>query len=119
MTGKWSLNPYLKLFIELPNKATVSSNDETYNVEVGFGPRYVFDGYPLTLDMHTFVTFPGDGFYSQNSTVGLFSTGLKVTAPLTSIPKRWTTLRAPRWRAIVFPRHECSQPTAWSASLAA
>ena len=87
--GKFSLNPYFKFFVELDNKATVSSTDESYNVEVGFVPRYVFDGYPLSLDMHTFVTFPGDGFYSEDSTVGLFSTGLKVTAPLTSIPKRY------------------------------
>jgi hypothetical protein len=87
--GKFSLNPYFKFFIELDNKATVSSTDESYYVEVGFGPRYVFEGYPLTIDMHTFVTFPGNGFYSENSTVGLFSTGLKVTAPLTSIPKRY------------------------------
>lgn len=89
MPGKWSLNPYVTLFIELHNKATVSSTDESYNIQLGFGPKYVFDGYPLTIEVPTFVTFPGDDFYSESSTLGLFSTGLKVTAPLTSVPERY------------------------------
>lgn len=89
MPGKLSLNPYLKLFIELHNKATVSSTDESYNIQLGFGPMYMFDGYPLMIELPTFVTFPGHDFYSESSTLGLFSTGLKVTAPLTSIPERY------------------------------
>jgi hypothetical protein len=89
--GTLSLNPYVRLFIELHNKGTVSSTDESYNMEFGFVPKYVFDGYPLTIEMPTFVTFPGDDFYSESSTIGLFQTGLKVTAPLTSIPERYGT----------------------------
>jgi hypothetical protein len=89
MTGKWSLNPYVRLFIELHNKATVSSTDESYYIELGIGPKYVFDGYPLTLELPTYVTFPGHDFYSESSTLGLVGTGLKVTAPLTSIPERY------------------------------
>jgi hypothetical protein len=41
--------------------------------------------------MWTFLTFPWHGFYSESSTLGLFSTRLKVTALLTSIPKRYGT----------------------------
>ena len=33
--------------------------------------------------------FPDDHFYSQNATVGVFGTGVKVTAPLTFIRERY------------------------------
>jgi hypothetical protein len=89
--GKMSLNPYVKIFMELHNKATGLSTDERYNIEAGMIPRYVLDGYPLTIDLPTFLTFPGDGFYTQDSTPGLFSIGLKVTAPLTPVPTRYDT----------------------------
>jgi hypothetical protein len=39
--------------------------------------------------MWTFLTFPWHGSYSESSTLGLFSTGLKATAPVTSIPERY------------------------------
>ena len=62
MTGKWSLNLYVCLILELHNNATVSSADESCYVELGFGPKYVFDGYSLTHELPTYVTFPGHGF---------------------------------------------------------
>ena len=86
--GKLSLNPYMKIFIELVNKATTAT-EESFNIELGFVPKYVFDGYPLSIELPTFVTFPGDDFYSEDSVPGLVSTGLKVTAPLTFIPERY------------------------------
>lgn len=87
-SGKFSLNPYMKIFIELVNKATAAT-EESFNFELGFIPKYVLDGYPLTIELPTFVTLPGKDFYSENSLPGLVSTGLKVTAPLTFVPERY------------------------------
>lgn len=87
--GKGSLNPYAKLFLELEDKATVSSTDSSFNFEVGFVPKYTFDFYPVSLEIPTFITFPGNGFYSENGVPGLISTGLKATVPLTFVPKEY------------------------------
>ncbi len=87
--GKASINPYAKLFVELSNKATVSSTDSSYNFELGLTPSYVFNGYPLSIALPSFITLPGPGFYSEDGIPGVISTGVKVTAPLTFIPKRY------------------------------
>lgn len=89
-SGKFSLNPYMKIFIELVNKATAAT-EESFNFELGFIPKYVLDSYPLSIELPTFVTFPGSDFYSESSVPGLVSTGLKVTAPLTFVPERYGT----------------------------
>jgi hypothetical protein len=90
--AKMSLNPYVRILIELHNKVTVLSTDESFNVEVGMVPKYVLyvsGSYPLTIELPTFLTFPGNDFYTENSVPGVFGTGLRVTAPLTSVPKRY------------------------------
>ncbi len=87
--GKASLNPYVKLFVELENKATVSSTDSSFNFELGFIPKYVFNGYPAALEFPSFITLPGTEFYSEPGVPGLITTGAKVTVPLTFIPRRY------------------------------
>lgn len=87
--GKFTINPYAKLFIELNQKATVSTTHSSYNFECGFVPKYVFNFYPVSLEAPTFITFPGNGFYSQNGDPGLITTGGKLTVPLTFIPKKY------------------------------
>jgi len=88
--GELSINPYINFFIELKNKAAAPVTvDESFYFELGFIPKYVFAGYPLTLELPTYFIFPGDHFYSTNSTLGVFSTGVKVTAPLTFIDERY------------------------------
>ena len=90
LPGTLSINPYINFFIELKNKAAAPITvDESFYFEFGFTPKYVFAGYPLVLELPTYFIFPGDHFYSANSTLGVFSTGLKVTAPLTFIPERY------------------------------
>jgi hypothetical protein len=90
MPGELSINPYINFFIELRNKAAAPLTvDESFYFELGFTPKYVFAGYPLTLEMPTYFIFPGDHFYSTNSALGVFSTGVKVTAPLTFIDERY------------------------------
>lgn len=90
MPGELSINPYIFFFIELKNKAAAPITvDESFYFELGFVPKYVFAGYPLTIELPTYFLFPGPHFYSTNSTLGVFSTGAKVTAPLTFIDERY------------------------------
>ncbi|HEY5706279.1 MAG TPA: hypothetical protein VIS96_11960 [Terrimicrobiaceae bacterium] len=87
--GKLSINPYAKLFIELENKATVSATSSSFNFELGLIPKYVLNGYPLAIELPSFITLPGAQFYSEPGVPGLITTGVKVTAPLTFIPKKY------------------------------
>ncbi len=93
----FSLNPYVELFVETSEKATVVLDQATskrgYYFQVGADPTYAFANIPLTLELPTYVNFPSHDFY-QNfagqgsvSTIGLVSTELKGTVPLTFIPK--------------------------------
>ena len=89
-SGELSINPYINFFIELTNKtAAAATIDESFYFELGMVPKYVFAGYPLTIELPTYLTFPGDNYYSQNSTLGVFGTGVRVTAPLTFINWRY------------------------------
>jgi hypothetical protein len=89
-SGELSINPYINFFIELVNKtAAPPAVDESFYFELGMVPKYVFAGYPLTIELPTYLTFPGDNYYSQNSTLGVFGTGVRVTAPLTFINWRY------------------------------
>ncbi len=89
-SGELSLNPYINFFIELHNKSAAAATiEESFYVELGMTPKYVFAGYPLSIELPTYITFPGSDFYSQDSTVGVFGTGVKVTAPLTFIRERY------------------------------
>ena len=89
-SGELSINPYINFFIELTNKtAAAPTIDESFYFELGMVPKYVFAGYPLTIELPTYLTFPGDDYYSQNSTLGVFGTGVRVTAPLTFINWRY------------------------------
>jgi hypothetical protein len=103
--GDLSLNPYFNTFVELVNKtADANLNDgEGHYFELGMVPRYVFAGYPLSIELPTYVTFPSSHYYDTmqpdgtpiaHSTVGVFGTGVRVTAPLTFINWRYG-----RWSA--------------------
>jgi hypothetical protein len=94
LPGELSINPYFNIFVEIKNKtASVNPDDnESHYFEIGAIPKYVFPGYPLTIELPTYLTFPGPHYYNSllpNSTVGIFGTGVKVTAPLTFIRPRY------------------------------
>ena len=94
LPGDLSINPYFNIFVELRNKTADANpnDDEGHYFELGAVPKYVFDGYPLTIELPTYVTFPGPHYYNSlrdNSTVGIFGTGVRVTAPLTFIRQRY------------------------------
>jgi hypothetical protein len=92
--GDLSINPYANVFIELTNKTanTNPNDDESHYFEFGMVPRYVFAGYPLTIELPTYITLPGTKYYDTRapfSTVGVVGTGVRVTAPLTFINWRY------------------------------
>ncbi|MGE3536909.1 MAG: hypothetical protein AB7N91_05645 [Candidatus Tectimicrobiota bacterium] len=90
LPGELTINPYINFLVELHNKtAAAATIDESFYFELGFTPKYVFAGYPLSIELPTYFLFPGDHFYSTNSTLGVFGTGVKVTAPLTFIRERY------------------------------
>ena len=86
--GELSINPYINFFVELHNKS-VAATEESFYFEFGFTPKYVFAGYPLSIELPTYFLFPGNNYYSTNSTLGVFGTGVKVTAPLTFVRERY------------------------------
>lgn len=86
--GELSINPYINFFVELHNKS-VAATDESFYFELGFTPKYVFAKYPLSIELPTYFIFPAEKFYGESSVLGLFGTGVKVTAPLTFIPERY------------------------------
>src|SRR5262249_25241620 len=85
--GDVSINPYFNIFVELENK-TANANpnaNEGHYFELGMVPKYVFAGYPLTIELPTYITFPSSGYYNttqingapiDHSTVGVFGTGV-------------------------------------------
>ena len=98
--GDLSLNPYFNTFVELENKTANAnlSDGEGHYFELGLVPRYVFAGYPLSIELPTYVTFPSSHYYDttqpngmpiDHSTVGVFGTGMRVTAPLSFINWRY------------------------------
>ena len=72
MRRELSINPYVNVFVELMNK-TANANpndDESFYFELGMVPKYVFAGYPLSIELPTYITFPGSNYY--NTTQPLF-----------------------------------------------
>ena len=73
--GDLSINPYVNVFIELTNK-TANANpndDESHYFELGMVPKYVFAGYPLTIELPTYITLPGSNYYDTSG--ALFHSG--------------------------------------------
>jgi hypothetical protein len=85
-----SLHPYVKLFYAMDGDSTVvtGKRGDTYDVEIGASPTWDLQPYsiPVTLSMPTWVTVGPKGYWGGDQNAGVFSTGLKVTYPLTAIP---------------------------------
>ena len=64
--GNLTINPYVNVFIELTNKTSnANPNDgESFYVELGMVPRYVCAGYPLRIELPTYLTLPGSDYYN-------------------------------------------------------
>lgn len=101
--GNFSINPYVKYFLEVEDKSTVvfdfATSQESFYFALGMTPTYKFQSIPLTVELPTYFTLVGNQFYQRfdgtpgGSGAGVFSTYLKFSTPLTFVPKRfgsWT-----------------------------
>lgn len=101
--GSFSLNPFVDYFYEISDKATVVFNSATSNeswyFQLGAAPTYKFTTIPLTVELPTYVSLVDSDFYQRfdgsagGSGVGVFSSYLKFSTPLSFMPKgygAWT-----------------------------
>lgn len=82
------INPYVKLFWAVSGDSTVvlGKKGGTFDVEIGAVPT-VKTG-PVTISMPTWITVGPQSYWSRfpattDGNLGVFSTGLKITAPVT------------------------------------
>lgn len=93
--GKFALNPYVAFWQELDEKATVvfdrSTSESTYYFTIGIKPSFKVKN--VTFEFPTFINLVDDDFYQQfdgspgGSGLAVFCTGMKVSVPLTFVPK--------------------------------
>ena len=93
--GKFALNPYVAFWQELDEKATVvfdtATSESTYYFTIGIKPSFKIKS--LTFEFPTFINLVDDQFYQQfdgspgGSGLAVFCTGVKVSVPLTFVPK--------------------------------
>ena len=101
--GNFSLNPYVEYWMEVSDKATVMFNqatsDEGWYFSIGINPTYKFKSIPFTVSLPTFINLCSDDFYQKfdgsngGSGLAVFSTQLKVSTPMSFMPKgygNWT-----------------------------
>jgi hypothetical protein len=102
LLGAFALHPYADLFWNFAGQsspvvaqATLGQNDKTFYVELGIAPSYTFKAitdYPITLTMPSYVSVGDSSFWGQDpgngdrSNLGVASTGLKASMPLSFIP---------------------------------
>lgn len=85
---KYAVNPYAKLFWAVSSKSSTvvtGKAGDTFDVEIGAVPTYSGKGF--TLSAPTWITVgPKDywGFTAKPDNVGVFSTGLKLSTPVTT-----------------------------------
>ena len=105
LPGGFSINPYAEYFDELTNKATFnlvpSMAKKGYYFVLGMDPTYTVKTpwVPVTFETPTYFSLVSDHFYQRadgspgGSGVGVFSTEIKASIPLTFIPAaygHWT-----------------------------
>ena len=97
--GAFSVNPYVELFDELSNKATViydqNTSSEGYYFVLGIDPTYKFDPFPLVVELPSFVNIVSPNFYQRSNGAdggagpALITTGIKFSTPLKFMPKSY------------------------------
>jgi hypothetical protein len=89
-----SIQPYIKLFFAAAGSSTVVTGrkGKTFDVEIGAVPKLDLHPYgvPLILTAPTWFTVGPKSYWGDDGgNLGVFSTGLKATYPLTFIPASW------------------------------
>jgi len=93
--GPFALHPYVAYWQELDEKATVvfntATSKSTYYFTIGINPT--FKAGPVKVELPTFINLVDDEFYQQfdgspgGSGLAVFCTGVKLSVPLTFVPK--------------------------------
>ena len=86
----FSIQPHINLFYATAGDSTVVTGKAggTFDVDIGATPTLDLRsyGWPLILSAPTYVTVGPSEFWGGDSNFGLFSTGLKATYPIDSVP---------------------------------
>ena len=86
----FSIQPHVNLFYATAGDSTVVTGKPggTFSLDIGATPTRDLRsyGWPLILSAPTYATVGSSEFWGGTSSFGLFSTGLKATYPLESLP---------------------------------
>ncbi|MGN6368740.1 MAG: hypothetical protein ACTHN5_10795 [Phycisphaerae bacterium] len=113
----FAVHPYVDFFWNFAgdsspvvSQALLGKNDHTFYVEVGGAPSYTLkaiDSLPITFTMPTYISFGDSSFWGETpgpngsrSNLGVFSTGLKASVPLSFIPQdfgNWNAFVGVTW----------------------
>ena len=90
----FGFRPYVRLFYNISGGSTtgLGRNGSTGDAELGFVPTYTWQAlpnYPVTISMPTYVTVGPENFWGGTNNVGVFTTSLAVSVPLSFIPSRF------------------------------
>lgn len=90
----FGFHPYTRLFYNISGGSTTAlgRNGDTYDVELGLVPTYVWKAitdYPITLSLPTYITVGPKDFWGGDSNVGILTTALAGTVPLHFIPEKF------------------------------
>ena len=94
MMKDFAIHPYTKLFYNVSGASTTvfGRNGNTFDVELGFIPTYIWKpvpNYPITFTLPTYVTVGPKHFWGGSSNVGIFTTSLAASFPISCIPSRY------------------------------
>ena len=89
----FGLHPYTRLFYNVSGSSTtlLGRNGNTYDVELGLVPTYVWKPLPnylVTFTLPTYVTVGPKNFWGGNQHVGVLTTSLGASIPMAFIPSR-------------------------------
>jgi hypothetical protein len=90
----FGIHPYTRLFYNMSGSSTtlLGRNGNTYDAELGLAPTYLWRGiadYPVTLSLPTYLTVGPKNFWGGDENVGIFTTSLAASVPMTFIPSRF------------------------------
>jgi len=90
----FAIRPYARLFYNMSGSSTtlLGRNGNTYDVELGFVPAYLWrlcPSYPVTLSLPTYLTVGPSNFWGGTRDVGIFTTSLGASVPMSFIPERF------------------------------
>lgn len=90
----FAVHPYTRLFYNVSGTSTtiLGRNGNTFDVEVGFIPTYIWKAipnYPVTFSLPTYVTVGPKNFWGSSTNVGVFTTSLAASVPLSFLASRY------------------------------